>query len=86
MVIELKLSNKITYKARIGQGILYMNGKLNGTILATTPTGLRVSWHVTPLLTSKVLPWINCGSEIAYSTVSLPLAISARASARFWWF
>ena len=39
-----------------------MNGKLNGTIDATTPTGSCSSWHVTPLETGRIRPCASCGS------------------------
>mmetsp|Transcript_12222 Transcript_12222/g.39089 ORF Transcript_12222/g.39089 Transcript_12222/m.39089 type:complete len:255 (-) Transcript_12222:251-1015(-) len=60
-----------------------MKGKLNGTTQATTPTGSRSSWHVTPRETCKIRPGTSCGIEHAHSTVSLPLATSASASALF---
>ena len=56
-----------------------MNGKLNGTMDATTPRGSRRSWHVTCDETRRFFPWANWGSEAAYSTVSFPFATSARA-------
>ena len=52
-----------------------INGKLKGTIDTTTPKGLLTSLHVTPRLTSRILPGITLGRDMAYSTVSLPLAI-----------
>ena len=56
-----------------------INGKLNGTMLATTPRGTRRSWHVTVDETRSVLPAASWGRLQAYSTVSFPLAMSARA-------
>mmetsp|Transcript_18535 Transcript_18535/g.54217 ORF Transcript_18535/g.54217 Transcript_18535/m.54217 type:complete len:315 (+) Transcript_18535:82-1026(+) len=60
-----------------------MKGKLKGTMLATTPTGSRISWHVTPELTVRWRPCASCGMEHAHSTVSRPLATSPAASTRF---
>mmetsp|Transcript_2476 Transcript_2476/g.2914 ORF Transcript_2476/g.2914 Transcript_2476/m.2914 type:complete len:208 (+) Transcript_2476:740-1363(+) len=60
-----------------------MIGKLNGTIDATTPSGSRISWHVTPRLTSRNLPWAIAGREAAQATVSFPLAMEPYASPRF---
>mmetsp|Transcript_10271 Transcript_10271/g.21114 ORF Transcript_10271/g.21114 Transcript_10271/m.21114 type:complete len:224 (-) Transcript_10271:238-909(-) len=63
-----------------------MNGKLKGTMAATTPRGLLVSVQLIPLLTVRLFPWATWGREIAYSTVSRPLATSARASVMFFPF
>mmetsp|Transcript_29136 Transcript_29136/g.64111 ORF Transcript_29136/g.64111 Transcript_29136/m.64111 type:complete len:384 (+) Transcript_29136:683-1834(+) len=57
-----------------------MAGKLNGTTDATTPMGSRYSLHSTPTDTSSSFPGSSCGSEQAYSTVSMPFAREARAS------
>mmetsp|Transcript_22278 Transcript_22278/g.32551 ORF Transcript_22278/g.32551 Transcript_22278/m.32551 type:complete len:303 (+) Transcript_22278:723-1631(+) len=60
-----------------------IKGKLKGTILATTPSASRRSWHDTAEETRRVFPCANCGMEHAYSTVSFPLATSANASVMF---
>ena len=57
-----------------------MLGKLNGTIDATTPTGVRSVRHSTPRLTSRTAPVAICGSEQANSVSSIALSHSARAS------
>ena len=56
-----------------------MNGKLNGTIEVTMPSGARRSEQDTWEDTCRVLPCANWGSEHAYSTVSFPFATSANA-------
>src|SRR4029079_13953740 len=57
-----------------------MQGKLNGTIEATTPSGTCSVLHSTPLLTSKISPVTNCGNEQANSVSSMLFSISATAS------
>ena len=58
-----------------------MQGKLNGVIEATTPSGQRSTRHSTPGLTSSTSPATICGSEQANSVTSIALATSARPSA-----
>mmetsp|Transcript_20066 Transcript_20066/g.55778 ORF Transcript_20066/g.55778 Transcript_20066/m.55778 type:complete len:339 (+) Transcript_20066:902-1918(+) len=60
-----------------------MKGKLNGTMAATTPSGSLRSVQDTWPETRSVFPTASCGSEQAHSTVSFPLATSARASVMF---
>mmetsp|Transcript_37355 Transcript_37355/g.89850 ORF Transcript_37355/g.89850 Transcript_37355/m.89850 type:complete len:250 (-) Transcript_37355:274-1023(-) len=70
-------------------GVVHMGtirGKLKGTIQATTPRGTRSSRQWMPPETSRIFPCATCGNEQAYSTVSFPLATSARASALFFPF
>jgi hypothetical protein len=57
-----------------------IDGKLNGLIEATTPSGCRSSRHSTPRLTSITSPTAICGSEQANSVSSMALRISASAS------
>src|SRR5687767_8559078 len=57
-----------------------MAGKLKGTIEATTPSGTCSVLHSTPLLTSRISPVTNWGSEQANSVSSIHFSISARAS------
>src|SRR5215469_7827211 len=57
-----------------------IQGKLNGTIEATTPSGTCSVLHSTPLLTSKISPVINCGREQANSVSSILFSTSATAS------
>mmetsp|Transcript_20962 Transcript_20962/g.43970 ORF Transcript_20962/g.43970 Transcript_20962/m.43970 type:complete len:327 (+) Transcript_20962:943-1923(+) len=63
-----------------------MNGKLKGTIEATTPSASRRSVQETCPETRRVFPTDTCGRLQAHSTVSLPLATSASASVMFFPF
>mmetsp|Transcript_62099 Transcript_62099/g.161353 ORF Transcript_62099/g.161353 Transcript_62099/m.161353 type:complete len:212 (+) Transcript_62099:1073-1708(+) len=58
-------------------------GKLKGTMEATTPSGRRCSWQVTPVDTSSSRPASTSGKPVAKETVSMPLSTSASASPRF---
>jgi len=52
---------------------------LHAPMEATTPSGVLRSWHETAPDTCKVRPAAASGRLQAYSTVSFPLATSARA-------
>ena len=57
-----------------------IEGKLKGTILATTPSGACSVRHSTPRLTSNTSPVTNCGNETANSVSSIHFSISATDS------
>src|SRR5688572_26681395 len=57
-----------------------IDGKLKGTIEATTPSGTCSVRHSTPLLTSSTSPVTSWGSDVANSVSSMHFSISATDS------
>ena len=58
-----------------------MPGKLNGAMMAVTPSGWRIIISSMPLaMSSELYPWIIAGAPHATSTFSIARRISARDS------